>query len=91
MRAMPVSLDAESELDGTSEHEENLSSLAASTKSIMCGSSFMLSRRLFSHLGLTGWEKRSSVDLLQKDDKLLRELKHLDNQVSVESPYFFNI
>lgn len=76
-----MSLEVETEIDTVSDHEENLSSLAASTKSIMCGSSFMLSRRLFSHLGLTGWEKRSSVDLLQKDDKLLRELKHLDSQV----------
>ncbi|CAL8089966.1 unnamed protein product [Orchesella dallaii] len=80
MKAMPVSTEAESEIDIISDHEENLSSLAASTKSIMCGSSFMLSRRLFSHLGLTGWEKRSTVDLLQKDEKLLRELKHLDAQ-----------
>ena len=41
---------------------------------------FRNSRRLLSQLGYNSWDKRSSVHLLNKDDKLLRELKHLDTQ-----------
>ncbi|CAB4015948.1 ral GTPase-activating subunit alpha-1-like [Paramuricea clavata] len=32
-----------------------------------------------------GWEKRSKIDLLKKSDKLIRELKHLDNRKSRET------
>lgn len=46
-------------------------------------SSFHHSRMLFSQLGLTSWDKRSQVHLLKKCDKLLRELKNLDNQVTL--------
>ncbi|XP_039283019.1 ral GTPase-activating protein subunit alpha-1 [Nilaparvata lugens] len=35
-------------------------------------------RLLFSQLGLAGWERRNHLYLLDKSDKLLRELKHLD-------------
>lgn len=45
-------------------------------------SPFQFARMLFSQLGLTAWDKRGQVQLLKKCDKLLRELKNLDNQVS---------
>ena len=44
-------------------------------------SPFQFSRMLFSQLGFTSWDKRGQVQLLKKCDKLLRELKNLDNQV----------
>ena len=44
-------------------------------------SPFQFSRMLFSQLGFTAWDKRGQVQLLKKCDKLLRELKNLDNQV----------
>ena len=40
-------------------------------------------RLLFSQLGLAGWELRSQLHLLSKNEKLLRELRNLDTQVSV--------
>lgn len=42
---------------------------------------FQYSRMLFSQLGFLSWDKRGQVQLLKKCDKLLRELKNLDNQV----------
>lgn len=45
-------------------------------------SAFQLGRLLFDQLGLGSWEKRQSIFTLKKNDKLLRELKNLDNQVS---------
>lgn len=45
-------------------------------------SPFQFARMLFSQLGLTAWDKRGQVQLLKKCDKLLRELKNLDSQVS---------
>ena len=48
-------------------------------------STFHHSRMLFSQLGLTSWDKRSQVHLLKKSEKLLRELKNLDNQVPIYS------
>lgn len=42
---------------------------------------FQFARMLFSQLGLTACDKRGQVQLLKKCDKLLRELKNLDNQV----------
>jgi len=51
-------------------------------------SAFHHSRMLFSQLGLTSWDKRSQVHLLKKSEKLLRELKNLDNQVDF---YFSSI
>ncbi|CAG7832751.1 unnamed protein product, partial [Allacma fusca] len=41
---------------------------------------FRNSRRLLSQFGYNAWDKRSSIHLLSKDEKLLRELKHLDTQ-----------
>ncbi|XP_058461535.1 probable Rho GTPase-activating protein CG5521 isoform X1 [Malaya genurostris] len=42
--------------------------------------SFQFGRILFSQLGLAGWERRKRTHLLQRTDKLLRELRNLDNQ-----------
>ncbi|XP_050708752.1 ral GTPase-activating protein subunit alpha-2-like isoform X3 [Eriocheir sinensis] len=43
-------------------------------------SAFQQGRLLFDQLGLGSWEKRQSIYTLKKNDKLLRELKNLDNQ-----------
>jgi len=52
------------------------------TASVSCDNSaaFQQSRRWFSQLGLLSWEKRSKVHLVRKTDRLLRELKNLDNK-----------
>jgi hypothetical protein len=44
-------------------------------------SPFQHCRLLFSQLGLAGWERRSHLHLLSKNEKLLRELRNLDTQV----------
>ncbi|XP_073814692.1 probable Rho GTPase-activating protein CG5521 isoform X1 [Musca autumnalis] len=41
---------------------------------------FQYCRLLFSHLGLAGWERRSRTHLLQRTEKLLRELRNVDLQ-----------
>lgn len=41
---------------------------------------FQKCRLLFSQLGLAGWEKRHQVHLLNKTERLLRELRNLDTQ-----------
>ncbi|XP_037086533.1 ral GTPase-activating protein subunit alpha-1-like [Pollicipes pollicipes] len=38
------------------------------------------SRLLFSQLGLSGWARRPHIHLLRKSERLLRELRNLDNQ-----------
>ena len=43
-------------------------------------SPFQQCRLLFEQLGLASWDKRKSVHTLKKNDRLLRELKNLDNQ-----------
>ncbi|KAF2363976.1 Rap GTPase activating protein domain [Trinorchestia longiramus] len=43
-------------------------------------SPFQQCRLLFDQLGLAAWEKRTSLHTLKKNDKLLREIKNLDNQ-----------
>ncbi|PNF30190.1 Ral GTPase-activating protein subunit alpha-2 [Cryptotermes secundus] len=43
-------------------------------------SPFQHCRLLFSQLGLAGWERRSQLHLLSKNEKLLRELRNLDTQ-----------
>lgn len=40
---------------------------------------FQLSRRLFNQLGFTSWERRPRIHLMKKNERLLRELKNLDN------------
>ena len=44
--------------------------------------SFQYSRLLLSHLGYLGWDMRSRLYLLQKTEKVLREIRNLDSQVS---------
>ncbi|KAI8046852.1 probable Rho GTPase-activating protein CG5521 isoform X1 [Drosophila gunungcola] len=41
---------------------------------------FQYCRLLFSHLGLAGWERRSRTHLLQRSEKLMRELRNVDLQ-----------
>ena len=41
---------------------------------------FHYCRLLFSQLGLAGWERRKRTHLLNRTDKLIRELKNLDTQ-----------
>ncbi|XP_076305803.1 ral GTPase-activating protein subunit alpha-1 isoform X2 [Tachypleus tridentatus] len=43
-------------------------------------SPFQHCRLLLDQLGFTSWEKRPTFDLLKKNEKLLRELRNLDNQ-----------
>ncbi|XP_066993863.2 probable Rho GTPase-activating protein CG5521 isoform X2 [Anabrus simplex] len=43
-------------------------------------SPFQHCRLLFSQLGLAGWEHRTQLHLLAKNEKLLRELRNLDTQ-----------
>ncbi|XP_034238105.1 probable Rho GTPase-activating protein CG5521 isoform X3 [Thrips palmi] len=43
-------------------------------------SPFQHCRLLFSQLGFAGWERRSQLNLLSKNEKLLRELRNLDSQ-----------
>ena len=69
------------------EHVQSLrevpeAALRPPTASVSCDNSaaFQQSRRWFSQLGLLSWEKRSKVHLVRKTDRLLRELKNLDNK-----------
>lgn len=83
MKAAPAACIASSDLEEGRSEQGDLSSLTPSIKSFASAglsSSFMLSRRLFSQLGLTSWDKRDQIDVLKKDERLLRELKHLDAQ-----------
>lgn len=41
---------------------------------------FHFCRLLFSQLGLAGWERRRKTYLLNRTDKLMRELRNLDGQ-----------
>lgn len=41
---------------------------------------FQLCRSLFSQLGFVGWERRSRTHLLQRSEKLKRELRNVDMQ-----------
>ncbi|XP_066154941.1 probable Rho GTPase-activating protein CG5521 isoform X2 [Euwallacea fornicatus] len=49
---------------------------------------FQQCRLLFSQLGLSGWDRRNQVHLLDKNDRLLRELRNLDNQSCRETHKF---
>lgn len=48
--------------------------------SLIDRSSFQQCRLLFSQLGLASWERRQTLHLLNKTERLLRELRNLDNQ-----------
>ncbi|XP_076268274.1 putative Rho GTPase-activating protein CG5521 isoform X2 [Rhynchophorus ferrugineus] len=50
--------------------------------------SFQQCRLLFSQLGLSGWDRRKQVHLLDKNDRLLRELRNLDGQSCRETHKF---
>lgn len=103
MKAMPVSYSSQAPPEHDSDfnsEQGDLPSLATSTRSAITTDMFQLCRRFFSQLGLTGWDKRDRIDILNKDEKLLRELKHLDSQVinllllpliSLQSLQFLNI
>ncbi|XP_019874544.2 probable Rho GTPase-activating protein CG5521 isoform X2 [Aethina tumida] len=47
---------------------------------IMEQKAFQQCRLLFSQLGLAGWERRRQLHLLNKNERLLRELRNLDMQ-----------
>lgn len=47
--------------------------------------SFQFCRLLFSQLGLTSWEHRSQLYLLDKNEKLIREVRNLDSQTCRET------
>ncbi|XP_057662756.1 ral GTPase-activating protein subunit alpha-1 [Diorhabda carinulata] len=49
---------------------------------------FQHCRLFFSQLGLAGWERRQQLHLLNKTDRLLRELRNLDNQSCRETHKF---
>ncbi|KAK9884222.1 hypothetical protein WA026_005171 [Henosepilachna vigintioctopunctata] len=46
---------------------------------------FQQCRLLFSQLGMTGWDKRQDLHLLNKTERLLRELRNLDSQCCRET------
>ncbi|XP_065226643.1 ral GTPase-activating protein subunit alpha-1 isoform X2 [Planococcus citri] len=48
-------------------------------------SSFQYSRLLLSQLGFLGWDMRSRLYLLQRTEKVLRELRNLDSQFCRET------
>ncbi|XP_050506318.1 ral GTPase-activating protein subunit alpha-1 isoform X2 [Diabrotica virgifera virgifera] len=49
---------------------------------------FQHCRLFFSQLGLAGWERRQQLHLLNKTERLLRELRNLDNQSCRETHKF---
>lgn len=56
-------------------------SMSDETKSVGKGeSNYRYSRLLFSHLGFSGWEYRKKTHLLNRTEKLVREIKNLDMQ-----------
>ena len=48
-------------------------------------SPFQLARILFQQLGLSAWDKRPHIHLVNKNEQLVRELKHLDTQKGRET------
>ncbi|XP_033736327.1 ral GTPase-activating protein subunit alpha-1-like isoform X2 [Pecten maximus] len=81
----------EAELNFYNQHKRDTSMLAKSqmpTEIQEPVSPFQICRMLVDQLGLLAWEKRCHFDLLKKSDKLLREMKHLDNQKCRETHKF---
>ncbi len=68
---MPPSAEREDE----GEDEEQLDSMEVDP---MPQAAFQHCRRLFDQLGLSSWDRRPSVHLLKKNDRLLREIRNLD-------------
>merc|ERR1712025_2313 len=50
------------------------------TKSTYDNQPFQLARIFFQQMGLSAWEKRPHIHLVNKNEQLVRELKHLDTQ-----------
>lgn len=50
------------------------------TKSNLDNQPFQLARIFFQQMGLSAWEKRPHIHLVNKNEQLVRELKHLDTQ-----------
>lgn len=46
-------------------------------------SPFQNGRALFSELGFTSWDKRRQIYQLERNEKVLRELRVLDTQVFI--------
>ncbi|KAK7793523.1 hypothetical protein R5R35_010590 [Gryllus longicercus] len=59
---------------------EDISSNGSNIRAVPELAPFQHCRLLFSQLGLAGWEHRSQLHLLAKNEKLLRELRNLDTQ-----------
>ena len=59
----------------SSSHPETKKSVRESELSF-----FWKCRRLIDQMGFLSWEKRTRVDLLSKNDRVLREIRNLDNQ-----------
>lgn len=51
---------------------------------------FQHCRLLLSQLGMLGWNLRSRLHLVDKNDKFLRELRNLDSQVRTLKHNFFS-
>lgn len=60
--------------------EARLDASMTSTRSKVDPPVFHFGRLLFSQIGLAGWERRKRTNLLNRTDKLLRELRNLDAQ-----------
>ncbi|KAL5008782.1 hypothetical protein ScPMuIL_014363 [Solemya velum] len=81
----------EAELDYYSQHKSDAGMLAKPqmpSDSDDPVSPFQMCRLLLDQMGLLAWEKRTHFDLLRKSDKLLREMKNLDNQKCRETHKF---
>lgn len=50
-------------------------------KSSVHKSPFQTGRALFSELGFTSWDQRKQIYQLERNEKVLRELRNLDAQV----------
>ncbi|KAK3718791.1 hypothetical protein QZH41_014047, partial [Actinostola sp. cb2023] len=77
-----VSQQFQAELDYLSDVTDNSLSAAAfrPTSHVDPSSPFQLCRFLISEHGIMTWEKRTRVDLLNRNERFLRELKNLDNR-----------
>ncbi|XP_045468586.1 ral GTPase-activating protein subunit alpha-1 isoform X2 [Harmonia axyridis] len=62
-----------------------ITSLQQAPMGIVDQKEFQQCRLLFSQLGLTGWDKRQQLHLLNKTERLLRELRNLDGQCCRET------
>ncbi|XP_008195928.1 probable Rho GTPase-activating protein CG5521 isoform X1 [Tribolium castaneum] len=56
------------------------SSIQQVSSGVVEQNAFQQCRLLFSQLGLAGWERRQQLHLLNKTERLLRELRNLDSQ-----------